>query len=520
MRSVLKFLSRISIRLLAFNLLLVFLPAAGVLFLDTYENQLLDAQERAMVQQGRVLAAALASRGEPDEELASEILRELDQRTESRLRVVDRYGTLLADTSRLGPRFEGELEVSPDRSTRETGLYKIGSLPFRLYRRYLAPPAPPMTTADFYDDADMLLGREVKEALAGRYGATTRISASQQRSVTLYSALPVRNGGEVVGAVLVSRSTYRILQMLYAVRLAIFKVFLASVAVAVVLSLLVSTTIARPLVRLRNRAEAILDKRGRLKGRFRRTARLDEIGDLARALHDLTRRLDEHITFIESFAEDLAHEFKNPLASIRTATEMAAEVDDPSDRLRFLEMVQSDVARLERLLSDVREITRIDAGLNDEAQVVDLDRLVAAVVQGHRLAAGESGVAVDYVQCDAELAVRVPADRIVQVLDNLLANAVSFTPPGGTVDVRVDRDDHQARVCVLDEGPGIPEASLDRIFDRFYSDRPADHAGVHSGLGLAIARTIVTSCGGSIVAANRSSGGAELTVRLPLLRSQ
>jgi two-component system sensor histidine kinase ChvG len=517
-RSVLRFLSRISIRLLAFNLLLVFLPAAGVLFLDTYENQLLDAQERAMVQQGRVLAAALAGRGELDEELATEILRELDQRTESRLRVVDRWGTLLADTSRLGPRLEGEIETAPDRSTRETGLYRIGSLPFRLYRRYLAPPAPPMTTADFYDDAEMLLGREVKEALAGRYGATTRISASQQRSVTLYSALPVRDGDEVVGAVLVSRSTYRILQMLYAVRLAIFKVFLASVGVAVVLSLLVSTTIARPLVRLRNRAEAILDRRGRLTGRFRRSERLDEIGDLARALHDLTRRLDEHITFIESFAEDLAHEFKNPLAAIRTATEMAAEVQDPADRRRFLSMVENDVARLERLLSDVREITRIDAMVDDESRVVDLDQLVSGVVQGHRLAASEAGVTVDYVQCDAELAVRVPPDRIVQVLDNLLANAVSFTAEGGSVEVLVDRDGHHARVRVLDEGPGIPEGSLERVFDRFYSDRPEDHEGVHSGLGLAIARTIVTTCGGTIVAMNRPARGAVLTVRLPLVR--
>ena len=520
MKAILRFLSRISIRLLAFNLLLVFLPAAGVLFLDTYENQLLDSQERSMVQQGRVLAAALAERDQLDETTATAILRQLDQRTESRLRVVDRFGLLLADTSRLGPRIDGAEVAAGDRSTREQGLYRIGSLPFRLYRQYLAPPASPMTSADFYDDADMLLGQEVQEALRGRYGATTRISASQQRSVTLYSALPVRHGGEVVGAVLVSRSTYRILQMLYTVRLAVFKVFLASLGVAVVLSLLVSTTIARPLVRLRNRAEAILDRRGRLTGRFRRTERLDEIGDLARALHDLTRRLDEHITFIESFAEDLAHEFKNPLASIRTATEMAAEVEDPDDRRRFLEMVQNDVARLERLLSDVREITRLDAMAEDSSDVVDLRQLVTNVVQGRRLSAAEVGVKVSAVPCDADLKVMASADRLAQVLDNLLANAVSFTPAGGSVEVRLERDGRHACVRVLDGGPGIPEGSLERIFDRFYSDRPADHAGSHSGLGLAITRTIVTGAGGSIVAANRPEGGAALTVHLPLVRPE
>jgi len=333
-----RFLPRISIGLLLFNVLLVFLPAAGFFYLDVYEKELLEAQERAMVQQGRLAAAAL-SKGSGggqtpgiDAETAVRLLARLQGRTEMRLRVVDLQGRLLADSAQLIPPrpapvidrrsryFEGRA-LSPE--ARQTWLYRFGAWLYRIPGRFagaFGPPEPPSGAETFYIDGQPLLGREIKAALDGRYGATVRPTRGGPRSLTLYSALPVRDGDRVAGAVLVSQSTYRILRALYDVRLDVFKVVLLSVAVAAILSLLVSTTIARPLEALRNEANDLLDRRGRLKGKFRGSRKHDEIGDLARALEQLTARLEGHLRFIEAFASDVSHELKNPLASIRTAT--------------------------------------------------------------------------------------------------------------------------------------------------------------------------------------------------------
>src|SRR5512143_60207 len=217
-------LPRLSIRLLAFNVLLVFLPAAGLLTLDTYERQLLRAQEQSMVQQGRLLAAALAGADGIEPALADAIFMDLQRRQQARLRVVDASGKLLADSSRIGPRREPEPAVAePPPGAPESWLYRVGALPFRLYRRLFEPPQPGLESGEFYSGKEFLLGSEVQAALHGRYGATTRISGGQ-RSVTLYAEIPVRYNHRIVGAVLVSQSTLGILQALYAVRLDIFTV--------------------------------------------------------------------------------------------------------------------------------------------------------------------------------------------------------------------------------------------------------------------------------------------------------
>ncbi len=558
-----RFLTGIPLRLLLFNVLLVFLPAAGFLYLDVYERELLKAQERAMVQQGRHLAAALSSLGDLDRGLdqarADGLLRRLDRRTDARLRILGPGGALLADSASYGPqrsagggerelpeRYRSEsLEPSPS-GARLKPSYRIGvwiyNVPRRVARFLGAPrPDPPET---FYDHpGEPLLGSEVQAALAGRYGAVTRRTPGQ-RSLTLYSAIPVRagsdrDGNRVVGAVLVSQSTYRLLAAIYEVRLGIFRVFLGSVAAAVVLTLIVSTTIARPLRRLRDEANALLDRRGRLRGRFGGSKRRDEIGDLARALEELTRRLEAHLAFTESFASDVSHELKNPLAAIRTATELLAEVEEPADRQRFLGLVQKEVARMEGLLSGVREITEIDARLEEEGTgPTALDALLREVVAARCLRAEHRDfVAAQCLRADRSvetlvragserILVRASPERLTQVLENLLDNAASFSPPGGTVEVRLVRIDGSAVLTVDDRGPGIPEAHLERIFDRFFSWRPAhgrsdrndrsERSEVrHTGLGLAIAKAIVEGYGGSIAARNRPGGGACFEVHFP-----
>ena len=511
-----RFFSRISIRLLAFNVLVVFLPAFGILSLETYEDELLDYQERAMVQQGRILAAALGG-GPLDAEHAEAILERMNQEFDSRLRVVDADFLLLADSSRLGPRIE-ETATLPeeDPEIRRNLLYRFGNVLYQSYARFVLPPEPPLPHAGFYSTQTKLVGPEIEQALRGGYGSATRRTASQ-RSLTLFSALPVMGGtGEdgsspVVGAVLVSKSTFQILGSLYELRLSTFQVVLLSVLAAIVLTLLVSTTIARPISKLQKEALAILDRRGRLKGRFKAYQRLDEIGDLSRALAELTRRLHEHLRFTESFASDVSHEFKNPLASIRTATDLLEDEDDPVARQRFVQMIQRDVTRLGRLLSAVRQITQIDARLDAEpVEVFDLRKTLERLRESYEMRL--PGVNYLLKVPNDPVEIEASPDRIVQVLENLLDNATGFSPENGTVEIDLQADGDEAVATVRDEGPGIPEENLESIFDRFFSYRPEGKGGTgHTGLGLAIARAIVEGGGGTLSAynGNQTDGGGD-----------
>ena len=358
--------------------------------------------------------------------------------------------------------------------------------------------------------------REVSLALQGRYGAATRTTPGQ-RSLTLSSAVPIQRDGHVAGAVLVSQSTYRVLHSLYDVRLRIFKVMLGSIAAAALLTGIAAATVVRPLRRLRGEATALAQRRDRLPGRFRDAARRDELGDLARALQELTRRLDEHIRDAERFASDVSHEFKNPLASIRAAAEMTSQSDDSAERARFLSMLTRDVDRLERLVSGVRELARIDTHLQQEPlERVDPAALVSDVIDGLRLAYGSSpeiNLRVEGKRC----IVRASTIRVVQALENVLVNARSVAPPDSRVDVVVRTTGSQCLIEVADRGPGIPPAHVERVFERFFSYRPAAAAGAaeHAGLGLAIARSIVQGYRGTIAARNRDGGGAAFEIRLP-----
>ncbi|MEM7480727.1 MAG: ATP-binding protein [Acidobacteriota bacterium] len=540
----LRSLSPLTLRLLAFNFLLVFLPVAGNLSLGTYERQLLASQERAMVQQGRLLAAALA-RGAADDSTtagtggdpggldvaeAERVLAALNRRLEARLRVVDASGRVVADSSGFGPRRDqtevtSKISRNDPPASRENVLYRVASAAYQLYRRVRPGPELPTSEAGLYSTAEpggTLSGLAVREALAGRYGADLRVtrgSGPEGRAfTTLHIAIPIPAGERVIGAALVSQSTFRILRALSEVRLSNLQVFAASLVAAFVLSLLVSTTIARPLVRLRDEARALVDRRGRLKGRFQGSEKRGEIGDLARALEDLTRRLEQRARLTESFAAELSHEFKNPLASIRMAAEMLGDVESGDDRLRFQRMILDQGARLEHLLSAVREISGIDLMIDqEEASPLRLDRLLAAVAEGYRLRGEE--VDLGYL---APVFVRATPERLAQVVENLLDNAIGFSrsnsdsPP---VRLQLTADEDFTTLTVTDRGPGIPTEHLDRIFDRFFTYRRDSDREGHIGLGLAIARAIVEGYGGTLTADNVTVAGkvrgARFTVRLP-----
>ncbi len=517
-------LARIGPRILAFNLLLVFVPAVGFFFLGVYETQLLNTQERSMVQQGRILAAALSDRGELLGIEAERVLRGLEQRVTARLRVVDAEGRLLADSSRLGPRSsDGSVEPTTPEA-RRSWLYRLGAVGFRLYHRVLGTPEFG-ESEEFYDPAQPFTGSEIRAALTGRYGAITRITP-RQRSVTLYSAIPVRDGERVVGAVLVSQSTLRILQDLYELRLAGAKVFVASLFAAAILSLLVATTIVRPLARLRREARELVDDHGRMRGHFRGSERRDEIGDLARGLEELSGQLRQQVEYFQSFAADVSHEFKNPLASIRTATEMAEDAESGEEAERLRAIVLDQVARLERLLSEVREITVIDARLEaEDRRRVELTGLLESVVEAMRWRYPEVQFELDL---EPDLAVQAVPERLAQVFENLLDNAASYSGADGSVWVEAHvvevgahgAADYGVVVVVDDEGPGVAAEHRDRVFDRFFSHRPEAEAErgaqkEHAGLGLSIVRAIVEGHGGAVALTESPAGGARFTVTLP-----
>jgi two-component system sensor histidine kinase ChvG len=511
--------SRIGLRVLAFNLLVLFLPVAGILYLDAYEDHLLEGQERGMIEQARLVAAALSGRDVIDSSDAERFLAGLGSESDVRIRIYGRDGRLLADSRRVlrQPPVEGTpYGSSTHAGKRSRWLYRLGAWLVGIrdavadgWRRVVGRgPADDRPSSPIADPPP-----EVRAALDGQYGAATRPTPGQ-RSLTLNSAVPIRSGNTVTGAVVVSQSTFRMLQALYSLRLRIFEIVLASIVLAGLLSALMSATIVRPLVRLRRAAAALADRRAPLSGTFNVGPRRDEIGDLARALDELASRLDAHIRLLESFAADVSHEFRNPLASIRTAAEMLVAAEDPTDRARFFEMLSRDVDRLERLVVGVRELARIDAQLAHEpATLVDVSELVRGLVNGLPPSGSQPR---DSVVCEGRPMVLASPDRLLQVFDNILANARSFAPDGA-VEMAVRGDGRDCHVTIADRGPGIPPAHLDRVFERFFTYRPQSPGRRdHSGLGLAIARTVVEGYGGTITAGNRPDGGARFDVRLPL----
>jgi two-component system sensor histidine kinase ChvG len=328
---------------------------------------------------------------------------------------------------------------------------------------------------------------------------------------------------QVIGAIFLTTRGGAIDDAVRAVRFDILKVFGVALAVTVLLSLYLARSIVRPLHRLAEAADRVRRAPGRERSIPDFHDRQDEIGALARDLKAMTEALGVRLDAIESFAADVAHEIKNPLTSLRSAVETAARLTDPEQQKKLMGIVLDDVQRLDRLITDISDASRLDSELSRaELGELALDRLLAALVEVHRTARGGADCNLTFeIGTAGPFQVLGVESRLVQVFRNLLTNAFSFSPPGGTVAVCIRRDDDWVMVTVEDEGPGIPDSSLVRIFERFYSERPENEQfGTHSGLGLSISRQIVEAHGGHIRAENRrdASGkapGARFVVSLP-----
>jgi two-component system sensor histidine kinase ChvG len=308
-------------------------------------------------------------------------------------------------------------------------------------------------------------------------------------------------------------------------------VFLIAAAVMVVLSILLAGTIAEPVRRLADAAERV---RRRIRSRIEIpdfTRRRDEIGHLSGTLRDMTNALYSRIEAIESFAADVAHELKNPLTSLRSAVETWPLAKSDESRSRLLSIIQHDVKRLDRLISDISDASRLDAELQrQEAAPVDFAKLLSTLVAGANEVKREDCVKVTLrFEGGSGRGFQVPGhdSRLGQIIDNLIENARSFSPPGGAVRVTCRRSRHDVEILVDDDGPGVRPEVREKIFERFYTDRPHQGFGQNSGLGLSISKQIVEAHGGSISVENRTGQagadgeprvlGARFIVRLPAL---
>jgi two-component system sensor histidine kinase ChvG len=324
------------------------------------------------------------------------------------------------------------------------------------------------------------------------------------------------------GAIHLTDNAGDLTRILRAERLTSFWLFLTVTGLTLFLTWYLARTIVRPLRMLAIAAHRVRLGRSREVVVPRLPERRDEIGALARALSDMSIALRLRIDATEAFAADVAHELKNPLASLRSAVDTLESIEAPDLRSRLLAVIRDDVGRLDRLITDIADASRLDAELSrTRFGPVDAAALAAGLVEAYRTAGLPPGLGIAFAG-PAEAApdpaiVRGDAGRLAQVLRNLIDNALSFSPPGGTVTVSAVRDHGTVRLSVTDEGPGVPPENQRDVFRRFYSQRPeAEDFGRHSGLGLSIAGAIVDAHGGSIGVADTATGrGARFTVSLP-----
>jgi two-component system sensor histidine kinase ChvG len=550
--------SSLTRRIVFLNLAGLIALLSGVLYLSQFRAGLIDARVQSLLVQSEIIAGAIAasatvetdsitidpdrllelqageSYGPSDDTLSgiefpinpervAPVLRRLVSPTKTRARIYDRDGVLILDSRNLYGRGDVlRFDLPPPTAEKPSIMERA----FIAIRRWFGRGDLPL-----YKELGPENGKgysEVGEALDGLHASIVRVN--DRGEVIVSVAVPVQRFRAVRGALMLSTQGADIDAMVEAERLAIFKVFLVAASVMVVLSMLLAGTIAGPVRRLAEGAERV---RRRIRTRVEIpdfTRRRDEIGHLSGALRDMTSALYTRIEAIESFAADVAHELRNPLTSLRSAVETLPMAKTDGNRKRLLDVIEHDVKRLDRLISDISDASRLDAELQrHEVVSVDLAKLLDALVQAaNEIRTDDVKVTLAFEgSALAKFQVHGHDSRLGQVVSNLIDNARSFSPPGGSVRITCRRLKNEIEIVVDDDGPGIRPEALEKIFERFYTDRPDQGFGQNSGLGLSITKQIVDAHGGRIWVENRTISaepgeqprvlGARFIVRLPAM---
>jgi len=523
-------ISPLTRRILAVNVLALALLAGGFLYLGKYQASLVGQQIESLKTQGQVFAAALgegavldsADEGEillPD--LARDMMRRLVEPTRTRARLFSVKGEVIADSRVLrGP--GDSIQVLELPAPKTTG--PIMRLTDRIYD-WIVGELPRRTRYPVYRESASQRADDYPEAIRALRGETTSAIRRDPASsgLVLSVATPIQRYKQVLGAVMLSTGSGEIEEEVRTVRLELLRIFGVALLVTVLLSFYLAGTIVRPIRRLAGAAERARGRRARVEiPDF--TRRGDEIGDLSGSLREMTDALWQRMSAIESFAADVAHEIKNPLSSLRSAVETAVRIEDPANQRRLMAIILDDVERLDRLITDISDASRLDAELGRlEVEPIDIGAMLEALADLHQSTRTEGAPHLLLELTDRGRALIVPGieTRLSQVFRNLIANAVSFSPPSGEIRVTARHDGRAVLITIEDEGPGIPDDKLTAIFDRFYTERPAgEKFGTHSGLGLSISKQIIEAHRGMIWAENRkdASGagtGARFCIRLP-----
>jgi two-component system sensor histidine kinase ChvG len=552
---------RLATRIVMLNLLGLVILVAGILYFNQFRQGLIDARVQSLTTQAQIIAAAVAGSATvdtgsividpgslansndealPDDdplqsmdfpidpETAGPVLKRLLANTTVRARVIDKDGNLIVDSRFLYSRGDIVQSELPPIDASEQGFSPLG-----LWNRLV-------TWTFSYDYPKQLEysldnGKEFPEVAAALNGAKVSLVRLNDRGqIIVLVAVPVQRFRAVLGALVLSTTGGEIDDVLRAERQVVLMTFAFVAFVTVLLSTLLASTIALPLRKLAAAAERVrrgINKRVEIPDL---SARGDEIGDLSGAVRDMTNALYNRIAAIEAFAADVSHELKNPLTSLRSAVETLAYAKTPEQRERLVEIVNHDVKRLDRLITDISDASRLDAELaRGEAQAFDLSQLLESIVSyaNDTRKEGQADVTFEVAMpppgMDRARAYTIMGhdSRLGQVVRNLIDNARSFTRPGTRLNVRVRRVGSEVEFRVEDWGPGIRPDNLERIFERFYTDRPDGSFGSNSGLGLSISKQIVDAHRGRIWAENRYAKpggdgekpvlGARFIVRIP-----
>ncbi len=529
-------LSPLTIRVMLVNAFALVILMGGVLVLDQLEENLIEAELNEAFDEARILAAAV-NEGAIDHDTtgtvirsldhvrARRILRELYEITDTRLKLIAPSGEVIADSRLIGgPEAGRTVEVVPlppldarDSMIRQgfDWLYDevLGLLPQRkTWPIYDRGPEDPILDLSTVNQASLgMVGRQIWRRADGR-------------ALVIDVAVPIQPLREIMAILLVTTETTEVSDALQAMREGVLLVFAGTAAITLLMAFFLSLTITRPILKLAAAAEAVRTGMDRDIPIPDLSNRRDEIGDLSAAMRDMTQALHGRMDAIERFAADVAHEIKNPLTSLRSAVETTARIEDPEKRQRLLSIIQDDVGRLDRLISDISDASRVDAEMSRaERERVDVRVMLEKLAELYTTTRCEDDdVAVDLkIAGDGPFRIQGIEDRLVQVVRNLISNATGFSPKGGVIGIGLARLGGRVMITVSDQGPGIPPAKLRDIFNRFYTERPTgEKFGTHSGLGLSISKQIIDAHRGRIFAENITdySGavhGARFTIELP-----
>jgi len=524
-------LSPLMLRIMAVNAIILLILVGGVLYLNQFRQNLIDARIQSLTIQANIIAGALGESAATGPEAvdidlapARRIITRLVGPTDHRARIFGVSGALVADSRFLAGDKKLVEEPLPGINYEPDLRQKLREALHQFLegftQRIEAPPAidyPGMRAPDF---------SEVTAALEGRQTVQLRTRADNQLAINI--AVPVQRFRRVLGAILLTAQTGDIDLIVRAEQMLIVKVFIGAFIFTVLLSFFLGRTLVRPIRVLARAAERVRRGRGREERIPEFAERLDEIGDLSRSLSDMTRALYTQIDAVERFAADVAHELKNPLTSMRSALETIQLTDNPAAKVKLLGVLEEDVKRMDRLIRDISDASRLDAELTrGKMERFDMGVMIGLLVETYRTTRLPDTVTLEFQAPEAGVfMVRGIEARLGQVWRNLLDNALSFSPEGSSVYLGLRIKDRFVVLTVEDSGPGVPEDAGAKIFKRFYSERPDNEGfGNHSGLGLSICKQVIEAHGGRISVENRVDDdnavqGACFTVQLPLDSSE